>query len=183
MTEPTTTGTGPGTGSGAGTGSGPESGIRAETGSGTGARASAAPAPGPVDTRLVKGPGLLLVWLYGVMSVGAVSRSVLHILTDFDRAPLAHGLSAAAAAVYVFITYTLVRGGETARKAGLVCCAVELVGVLIVGTWTLVDPSAFPDSTVWSGYGWGYVFLPVLLPVTGLLWLRRSRTRPAPARG
>ncbi|MGV9317124.1 hypothetical protein ACWDR0_33850, partial [Streptomyces sp. NPDC003691] len=31
--------------------------------------------------------------------------------TDFDRAPLAHGLSAAAAAVYVFITYTLVRGG------------------------------------------------------------------------
>ncbi|MEW1549103.1 hypothetical protein AB0421_21450 [Streptomyces tsukubensis] len=124
---------------------------------------------------------MLLVWLYGVMSVGAVSRSVLHILTDFDRAPLAHGLSAAAAAVYVFITYTLVRGGETARKAGLVCCAVELAGVLVVGTWTLVDPSAFPDSTVWSGYGWGYVFLPVLLPVTGLLWLRRSRTGTAAA--
>lgn len=126
-------------------------------------------------TRLVQGPGLLLVWLYGVMSVGAVSRSLYQILTDFDSAPLAHVLSAVAAAVYAFITYTLVRGGETARKAALVCCAAELAGVLIVGTWTLVEPSAFPDSTVWSEYGMGYLFIPVLLPVTGMLWLRRSR--------
>ncbi|MGV9316723.1 hypothetical protein ACWDR0_31765 [Streptomyces sp. NPDC003691] len=167
MTEPTT-----GTGDRTTTGGGAE----AAAASTPVAAAEGKPAGAAPDTRLVKGPGLLLVWLYGVMSVGAVSRSLFHILTDFDRAPLAHGLSAAAAAVYVFITYTLVRGGETARKAGLVCCAVELAGVLVVGTWTVLDPSAFPDSTVWSGYGWGYVFLPVLLPVTGLLWLRRSRT-------
>ncbi|MEU0370973.1 hypothetical protein ABZ070_12050 [Streptomyces sp. NPDC006283] len=126
-------------------------------------------------TKLVAGPGLLLVWLYGVMSVGAVSRSVYQILTDFGSAPLAHVLSAVAAVVYAFITYTLVRGGERARKAALVCCAAELAGVLIVGTWTVLDPSAFPDSTVWSEYGMGYLFIPVLLPVTGMLWLRRSR--------
>ncbi|MEW2630518.1 hypothetical protein AB0903_02370 [Streptomyces sp. NPDC048389] len=127
-------------------------------------------------TKLVKGPGLLLVWLYGVMSVGAVSRSVYQIIDDFGSAPLAHVLSAVAAVVYAFITYTLVRGGETARKAALVCCAAELAGVLIVGTWTVLEPSAFPDSTVWSAYGMGYVFIPVLLPVTGMLWLRRSRS-------
>jgi hypothetical protein len=130
-------------------------------------------------TRLVQGPGLLLVWLYGVMSVGAVSRSVYQILTDFGSAPLAHALSAVAAVVYAFITYTLVRGGEKARKAALVCCAAELAGVLIVGTWTVLEPSAFPDSTVWSAYGRGYVFIPVLLPVTGMLWLRRSRAGSA----
>jgi hypothetical protein len=123
---------------------------------------------------------MLLVWLYGVMSVGAVSRSVLQIVTEFDRAPLAYTLSALAAVVYVFITYTLVRGGETARRAALVCCAAELVGVLTVGTWTLVDPGAFPDATVWSDYGYGYVFIPVLLPATGILWLRKAR-RPSPA--
>jgi hypothetical protein len=123
---------------------------------------------------------MLLVWLYGVMSVGAVSRSVLQIVTEFDRAPLAYTLSALAAVVYGFITYTLVRGGETARRAALVCCAAELVGVLTVGTWTLVDPGAFPDATVWSDYGYGYVFIPVLLPVTGILWLRKAR-RPSPA--
>ena len=129
----------------------------------------------PTGTRLIGGPGLLLVWLYGVMVVGAVSRSVYQIATEFDRAPLAYALSAAAGVVYGFITYTLVRGGETARRAALVCCAAELVGVLTVGTWTLVEPSAFPDATVWSDYGMGYLFIPVLLPLTALYWLRRAR--------
>jgi hypothetical protein len=126
--------------------------------------------------RLISGPGTLLVWLYGVMVVGAVSRSAYQIATEFDRAPLAYSLSALAGVVYGFITYTLVRGGETARKAALVCCAAELVGVLTVGTWTLVDPSAFPDATVWSDFGMGYVFIPVLLPLSAIYWLRKART-------
>ncbi|WP_370411138.1 hypothetical protein [Streptomyces fradiae] len=141
------------------------------TETGTGNEAGNARKPG----RLVQGPGVLLVWLYGVMSVGAVSRSIYQIATEFDRAPLAYGLSAVAAVVYAFITYTLVRGGETARRAALVCCAAELAGVLIVGTWTLVEPSAFPDATVWSDYGYGYLFIPVLLPLSGIWWLRRSK--------
>ncbi|MEU5219761.1 hypothetical protein AB0G79_26730 [Streptomyces sp. NPDC020807] len=135
------------------------------TGTGTGTQGRA---------RLVTGPGMLLVWLYGVMSVGAVSRSIYQIATEFDRAPLAYSLSAVAAAVYVFITYTLVRGGEKARRAALFCCAAELAGVLVVGTWTLVEPSAFPDATVWSDFGYGYVFIPVLLPLTGIWWLRKA---------
>ncbi|SBT95715.1 hypothetical protein GA0115233_11619 [Streptomyces sp. DI166] len=125
-------------------------------------------------TRLISGPGMLLVWLYGVMVVGAVSRSAYQIATDFDRAPLAYSLSAVAGLVYGFITYTLVRGGETARKAALYCCAAELAGVLVVGTWTLLDPSAFPDATVWSDYGMGYLFIPVLLPLSAVYWLRRA---------
>ncbi|ANB05401.1 hypothetical protein SAM40697_1441 [Streptomyces ambofaciens] len=126
--------------------------------------------------RLIGGPGILLVWLYGVMVVGAVSRSAYQIATEFDRAPLPYTLSAIAGVVYGFITYTLVRGGETARRAALVCCAAELVGVLAVGTWTLVEPSAFPDATVWSDFGMGYLFIPVLLPLSALFWLRRART-------
>ncbi|MER6954556.1 MULTISPECIES: hypothetical protein [unclassified Streptomyces] len=126
--------------------------------------------------RLISGPGILLVWFYGVMVVGAVSRSAYEIATEFDRAPLAYSLSALAGLVYGFITYSLVRGGETARRAARICCAAELAGVLIVGTWTLVEPSAFPDATVWSKYGMGYVFIPVLLPLSALYWLRKSRT-------
>ncbi|MEU9574244.1 hypothetical protein AB0D62_31170 [Streptomyces massasporeus] len=124
--------------------------------------------------RLISGPGTLLVWLYGVMVVGAVSRSAYQIATEFDRAPLAYSLSAVAGVVYGFITYTLVRGGETARKVALACCVAELVGVLTVGTWTLVEPSAFPDATVWSDFGMGYLFIPVLLPVSAIYWLRKG---------
>ncbi|MFF4117837.1 hypothetical protein [Streptomyces sp. NPDC001714] len=129
--------------------------------------------------RLTSGPGTLLVWFYGVMVVGAVSRSAYQIATEFDRAPLAYSLSAVAGVVYAFITYTLVRGGETARRVAQVCCAAELAGVLIVGTWTLVDSSAFPDATVWSDYGMGYVFIPVLLPISALYWLRKGAQREA----
>jgi hypothetical protein len=125
--------------------------------------------------RLTGGPGMLLVWVYGVMVVGAVSRSAVQISTDFAHAPLAYTLSAVAGVVYGFITYSLVRGGETARRAALVCCAAELAGVLTVGTWTLLEPSAFPDATVWSDYGMGYLFIPVILPVTAVFWLRRAR--------
>jgi hypothetical protein len=131
----------------------------------------------PQDTkraRLISGPGMLLVWLYGVMVVGAVSRSAVQISTEFAHAPLAYTLSAVAGVVYGFITYSLVRGGEFARKAARVCCAIELAGVLVVGTWTLVEPSAFPDRTVWSDYGIGYLFIPVILPVTAMYWLRKS---------
>ncbi len=125
--------------------------------------------------KLITGPGILLLWLYGVMVVGAVSRSAVQISTDFDKAPLAYSLSALAGLVYGFITYSLVRGGERARRAALVCCAAELVGVLAVGTWTLADPSAFPDATVWSDFGMGYLFIPVILPVTAIFWLVRAR--------
>ncbi|EST21573.1 membrane protein [Streptomyces roseochromogenus subsp. oscitans DS 12.976] len=131
-------------------------------------------------TRLISGPGMLLVWFYGVMVVGAVSRSAYQISTDFHRAPLAYALSAVAGVVYGFITYTLIRGGETARRAALVCCAAELAGVLIVGTWTLVDRSAFPDATVWSYYGAGYIFIPVLLPVSAMYWLRKAQNTVKP---
>ncbi|MEO3756605.1 hypothetical protein [Streptomyces sp. B6B3] len=121
------------------------------------------------------GPGRLLVTLYGVFTVGAASRSVYQLSTRFDEAPLAYLLSAVAALVYAFITVSLVRGGERARRVALGCCAAELAGVLTVGTWTVLDASAFPDATVWSDYGLGYLFFPLILPVTGLLWLRRAR--------
>jgi drug/metabolite transporter (DMT)-like permease len=127
---------------------------------------------------LRNGPGRLLVTLYGVFTVGAASRSAYQLSTRFDEAPLAYLLSAVAALIYAFITVALVRGGERARRLALVCCAVELAGVLTIGTWTLADPGAFPDATVWSDYGIGYLFLPLVLPVTGLLWLRRARQAP-----
>lgn len=127
--------------------------------------------PGGIGT----GPGRLLVTLYGIFTVGAASRSVLQLATRFEDAPLAYVLSAVAAVVYAFITFSLVRGGESARKAAFGCCWAELVGVLAVGTWTRIESSAFPDATVWSDYGRGYLFLPVVLPVAGLLWLCRPR--------
>ncbi|MGW3241175.1 hypothetical protein [Streptomyces sp. NPDC001070] len=131
------------------------------------------PAAAP-ERGIGRGPGRLLLSLYGVFTVAALSRAIVQIGMQFDEAPLAYLLSLLAGIVYAVITVALWRGGEGARKVALVSCTLELVGVLTVGTLTLVDAGAFPDQTVWSDYGMGYLFLPVVVPVTGLLWLRRQ---------
>lgn len=118
------------------------------------------------------GPGRLLVGTYAVFSLAAGARSGVQVATRFGEAPLAYALSAVAAAVYAVATVALLRQH---RRVGLVAVAVELVGVLIVGTLSLLDPAAFPDQTVWSGYGSGYGYVPLVLPVLGLVWLRRPR--------
>jgi hypothetical protein len=132
-----------------------------------------APAKGR-ERRIGEGPGRLIVSLYGLFTVAAGSRSLYQLIAQYHRAPLAYLLSAVAAVVYAFILVTLVRGGESARRVAMVCCAAELAGVLAVGTLTIVVPSAFHDQTVWSYYGADYLFVPLVLPVTGILWLRRA---------
>ena len=133
----------------------------------------------PDSTRT--GPGRLLVAVYGLFALSASARAGVQIATKFSHAPVAYLLSAFAAVVYILATVTLANGSPTARRIAVLSCSVELVGVLAVGTWSLVDPATFPDATVWSGYGSGYGFVPLVLPVFGLLWLRhwsrRARTQ------
>ena len=125
------------------------------------------------DRRALGGPGVVLVVVYAVLALAATGRSVLQISEYFDRAPLAYLLSAFAAVVYILATWCLARGGPWVR-VGILACSIELVGVLVVGAASFIVPDAFPDKTVWSHFGQGYGFVPLVLPVLGLLWFRRS---------
>lgn len=125
-----------------------------------------------MTTPLGTGPGRALIAVYGLFSLAAGSRAAVQIATRFGEAPLAYALSAFAAAVYIVLTVALWRG---ARALALVGLGIELAGVLIVGTLSLLDPAAFPDETVWSAYGKGYLFIPLVLPVVGLYWVLRRR--------
>lgn len=120
-------------------------------------------------TPVAVGPGRLLVAVYAVFAVAASARAGLQLVTRFDDAPVAYLLSAVAAAVYVVATVALARD---LRRLALLACGFELVGVLVVGTLSLALPEAFPDQTVWSSFGAGYGFVPLVLPVLGLLRLR-----------
>jgi hypothetical protein len=125
------------------------------------------------------GAGRVLVAVYGTFALAAGARAGVQLGTKFAEAPIAYLLSAFAAVVYIVATVGLIRGGRGGRRTALVAISVELVGVLIVGTFTLADRAAFPDETVWSAYGRGYGFVPLVLPVLGLLLLRRTgRTSP-----
>lgn len=118
------------------------------------------------------GPGRLLVAVYGIFAVSASARALLQLATEFSKAPFAYLLSALAALVYVVATVALLRN---LRRLATATIGFELVGVIVVGTLTTFDGSLFPDATVWTGYGSGYGFVPLVLPILGLLRLRATR--------
>lgn len=121
------------------------------------------------------GPGRILVAVYAIFALAATSRAAVQLSTKYHEAPLAYLLSAFAAVVYLVATVALARSGRTSWLIALIACGVEFAGVLTVGTLSVFDSAAFPHATVWSGYGQGYLFVPLVLPVIGLYWLRRTR--------
>ena len=125
-----------------------------------------------------QGFGRVLVVIYAIFAIGATSRSVLQIVRRFDEAPVAFTLSAFAAIVYVVATIALARGHATSRKVAYIAITIELIGVLLVGLISVIWPEAFPRASVWSYFGMGYLFIPLVLPVLGLWWLRRSTSAP-----
>lgn len=128
------------------------------------------------------GIGRVLIAVYGILALAALGRSTYQIITKFDEAPLAYSLSALAAVVYALATVALVARGTAWFRIAVIAIGFELVGVLAVGTLSVIDPTLFPDDTVWSQFGRGYAFIPLVLPMLGLLWLRRvARARSADA--
>jgi hypothetical protein len=131
----------------------------------------------PADAALNTGLGRLLLFVYGVFALSASARALVQILSKFAEARLAYLLSALAGLVYIAATVGLAIGGERGRRIALVSCSVELIGVLVVGTLSIADSVAFPDDTVWSDYGSGYGYVPLVLPFIGLWWIWRHRPR------
>lgn len=129
----------------------------------------------PADDARRRGPGRVLILIYGTFALAATARAAYQLSTAFSEAPLAYLLSAFAGVVYVLATVALVRVGRTWWRVAVAAVSVELLGVFVVGTLSILDREAFPDETVWSGFGRGYGFVPLVLPVLGLLWLRRTR--------
>jgi len=121
------------------------------------------------------GPHKLLLAVYAIFTLAAAARSGVQIARDFEAAPMAYSLSVLAAITYALGWVALRRavGGRLAFAA--VMLRLELAGVLGVGMLSVVRPDWFSDASVWSGFGVGYGFVPAVLPVLGLLWLRQQR--------
>lgn len=140
---------------------------------------SSSAAVGSGEQSRATGPGRLLIAVYGVFALAATARAAFQIATKFDEAPLAYLLSAVAAVVYIVATVSLARAGSRAYIVSVVAVTIELVGVIAVGLLSILDVQAFPSETVWSAFGRGYGFVPLILPILGLAWLRRNRPERA----
>ncbi len=117
------------------------------------------------------GPGRILIAVYAVFALSASARSIYQLLFEFEQAPIAYSLSLLAAIVYIIATVFL--SVSRVRKYAKFAVWFELLGVVIVGTLSIVLPELFNHPSVWSGYGIGYGFVPLVLPVLGIFWLRK----------
>ena len=126
-----------------------------------------------MKTTSSRGIGALLIAVYAVFAISATARASFQLLTKFDEAPLAYSLSALAAVVYIVATVALARNDARSRAVARWAVRFELVGVLVVGSLSLLWPAAFEHPSVWSWFGLNYACLPLVLPIFGLLWLNR----------
>lgn len=138
------------------------------------------------------GVGRLLVVVYGILALAATGRSVVQIIERFDEAPLAYSLSALSALVYIVATVALVAPGAAWYRVAWFTIGFEMFGVLVIGSISVFAPAVLGlsavdpfgrQSTVWSAYGLGYLLIPLVLPVLGMLWLYRHRPAVAAVAG
>ncbi len=137
------------------------------------------PPAGPATGR---GFGRVLIAVYAIFAVAATARSAVQIATKFAEAPLAYLLSALAAVIYLVATVALARGDKTSRRVATISISIELIGVLVVGAASLFFPDAFTVASVWTGFGSGYGFIPLVLPIVGLWWMRHTRPQSLTAK-
>jgi len=123
------------------------------------------------------GAGRILIAVYVVLALAATGRSFYQLVAKFDQAPLAYSLSALAAVVYVIATIALIAKGPLWYRVAQITIGFELAGVLVVGLLSLLIPSLFAHPTVWSYFGMGYLFVPLIMPIVGLRWLRKHPER------
>ena len=119
------------------------------------------------------GIGRLLIAIYAIFALSASARASYQLIREFDQAPLAYSLSAISAAVYVLATISLTKQSAKWQRIAKVTIWFELIGVILVGALSLLLPEFFAHPSVWSGFGAGYAFIPLVLPVLGLIWLRK----------
>jgi hypothetical protein len=125
------------------------------------------------NQRSGRGVGNLVIAIYGVFALSATVRASYQLLRKYDDAPVAYWLSLLSAVVYVVATFALAKSNFKLARYTLI---FELVGVLAVGSLSLLDPALFAHPTVWSFFGIGYGFIPLLLPVFGLWWISRRKS-------
>ena len=130
--------------------------------------------PAELNTRA----GRILVFVYGVLAFAASGRASFELTTKFGKAPVPYGFSLAAALIYILATWAL---ATNRWRIAVLAVGFELCGVVGVGLGSLLWTSGFPKASVWSDFGSGYGYVPLVLPLLGMGWLFRNRPHGDPS--
>jgi len=127
----------------------------------------------PIRPTQLRYPGF--VGLYGFWAVAVLSRAISQYFTRPTVALPTH-LSLVAGLIYLAITYWAWKGDIRRVRYGL---WVEIVGIMLVSIGESYVP--LPYTSAWSHFGSGYLWLPLILPIGGvILSFRPTRTGATP---
>lgn len=107
--------------------------------------------------------------LYAFWALAVCSRALWQYMVDQQYLLPTH-LSALAGILYLAIAYWAWHGQVRALRIGLV---IECCGVIAVSIYEQFMPLAY--ATAWSQWGAGYLYIPLALPVVGLIMTRNSQ--------
>ena len=116
----------------------------------------------------IRYPGLTALYTFWALAI--CSRAAWQYATRIGDYLPTH-LSAGAGLLYLLIAYWAWRGWRRTLQWGLI---IELIGVIVVGTYELFYP--FGYATAWSHYGAGYLYMPLILPIAGIVTILRNGT-------
>lgn len=118
----------------------------------------------------------VLIVVYGLWAVAALGRAIYQYMFRHTSNLVPTHLSAVAGGFYLLIILGLRRQTPAMWYVTIALLSLELACVLAVGVIDAVwHPFAY--ATVWSGFGAGYLFVPLILPIAGLWWMAQAETR------
>ena len=127
----------------------------------------------PTRPHPLRYPGF--VALYGFWAVAVLSRAISQYINRPTVALPTH-LSLVAGLIYLVSTYWAWKGDIRRVRYGL---WVEIVGIMLVSMGESYAP--MPYASAWSHFGSGYLWLPLLLPIGGvILSFRQTHTGVTP---
>lgn len=107
--------------------------------------------------------GLTLLYLFWATAL--CSRAIWQYMTRSGNLLPTH-LSLIAGIIYLAIVVWAWQGRRKRLIAGLI---VELIGVMVISISEFIWP--LPYASAWSGFGSGYLYMPIILPILGLVHL------------
>jgi len=109
--------------------------------------------------------------LYAFWALAVCSRALWQYTVGHHIALPTH-LSALAGILYLAIAYWAWQGHIRALRVGLI---IECCGVIAVSISEQFAPMEY--ATAWSHFGAGYLYIPLVLPLVGLIMTRESVRR------
>lgn len=117
---------------------------------------------------------LAVYWIFGLVTSAI---AVVDLVNHGQGALGPRFVSLLGGLVYLVAAAALTHNGRRMRVVGWSCVVVELLGPIIVGLVGLGIPEVSGARSVWADFGADFWYLPIAIPVVGLVWLWWSDPR------